>query len=173
MNTEPLHNLLTSLPLLGDTTANQVLLFSPPFLSPTLEEPTYPNYSLPLANLTAPDSPTQFPNFTLLVGPTSSFPEFNFTTKAFVDGSPVTACSLVSRANLTINTKSNPGSAQSSLVLRNSDGWRTQWFMGGLQPVTNYTAFVLQDDTKVSGPINFVTKSGMSPRCLDFVGYMY
>lgn len=33
--------------------------------------------------------------------------------------------------------------------------------MGGLTPSTNYTAYVLLNSTKVSGPIFFSTKSGM------------
>ncbi|EJD00456.1 uncharacterized protein FOMMEDRAFT_142366 [Fomitiporia mediterranea MF3/22] len=158
-DTEPLHQHLNSLPLLGDTTANQVLLFSTSFSPITFEEPTYPNYTLPDANLTVPNPPTQTPNFTLLVGPTNSFPEFNYTTNAFVDGSPITGCALANRPGLTVNTGSNTGNVQTKLVLRDFNGWRTQWLAGGLDPLTNYTAFVLQDNTKVSGPINFVTKS--------------
>jgi len=34
-----------------------------------------------------------------------------------------------------------------------------RWLMGGLTPSTNYTAFVLENNTKVSGPIFFATKS--------------
>jgi calcium channel MID1 len=48
----------------------------------------------------------------------------------------------------------------SSLWLRGpEDGWRMEWLLGGLAPQTNYTTFVIQDGHKVSGPINFVTKS--------------
>ncbi|KAF9443962.1 hypothetical protein P691DRAFT_787313 [Macrolepiota fuliginosa MF-IS2] len=46
------------------------------------------------------------------------------------------------------------------LWLRNlPDGWRTKYFLGGFTPSTNYTAFIIQDSHKVSGPINFLTKS--------------
>ncbi|KAL5514095.1 hypothetical protein ACEPAG_2856 [Sanghuangporus baumii] len=158
---DPLQEYLPTLPLLGDTTSNQALLFSPPFSPMTLEEPKFPNFTLPDANLSAPDSPTQLPNFTLLIGPTGSFPEFNFTTNTFTDGSPVTACSLNNRANFTINTNNNPENVQSSLVLRDQNGWRTQWLVSGLEPLTNYTAFVLQDNVKISGPVNFKTKSAI------------
>ena len=158
---EPMHELLTELPLLGDTTANQALIFSPAFLPQNITEPTYPNYTLPSANNPFPDStksPSVFPNFTLIVGPTAAFPDFNATSETFSDGSPLTACSIKSRGNITIN--SNTSAIDTSLVLRDTKGWRTQWFFSGLQPLTNYTVFVIQDDVKVSGPINIVTKSG-------------
>jgi calcium channel MID1 len=45
------------------------------------------------------------------------------------------------------------------LWLRDQTGWRSQWLVGGLNPATNYTAFVVQDSTKISGPIYFLTKS--------------
>lgn len=149
-----------TLPLLGDTTSNQALIFSPSFSPVSPEKPKFPNFTLPDANLSNPEAPTQVPSFTLLIGPTSSLPAFNFTTNTFTDGSPVTACSLSSRTNFTINTINNPGNVRSSLVLRDRNGWRTQWTVAGLDPLTNYTAFVLQDNVKVSGPINFATKSG-------------
>ena len=54
-----------------------------------------------------------------------------------------------------------------SLWLKDSDGWRSQWLMSDLNPVTNYTAYVIQDNTKVSGPIMFTTKSGeFVPACI-------
>ncbi|KAI6001347.1 hypothetical protein EDD15DRAFT_2158590, partial [Pisolithus albus] len=37
--------------------------------------------------------------------------------------------------------------------------WRLQWFVEGFSPSTNYTAYVIQDRVKVSGPIYFLTKS--------------
>ena len=49
--------------------------------------------------------------------------------------------------------------ANESLWARGNEGFRTQWLMGGLTPFTNYIAFVLQNNTKVSGPIFFMTKS--------------
>ncbi|KAH8113052.1 stretch-activated cation channel Mid1 [Phellopilus nigrolimitatus] len=154
----PLHEQLISLPLLGDTTANQALLFSPSFDVPSPDMPTYPNFTLPIANLTSPTPPNQFPNFTLLVGPIGAFPEFDFIANIFKDGLPVTACALQNLTNLVVNSGSF-GNVKDSLVFRGADGWRTQWLVQGLQPLTNYTVYVIQDGVKVSGPINFVTKS--------------
>ncbi|KAI5981857.1 hypothetical protein EDD15DRAFT_2158798, partial [Pisolithus albus] len=37
--------------------------------------------------------------------------------------------------------------------------FRSQWFVEGLSPSTNYTAYAIQDRVKVSGPIYFLTKS--------------
>lgn len=58
--------------------------------------------------------------------------------------------------------KSSGKIVSESLWLRDEEGWRTQWIIGALNPLTNYTAYVIQDKTKVSGPIFFVTKSRMS-----------
>ena len=41
----PLHKVLNELPLFGDTTSSQALLFSPPFAEPSVPVPTYPNYT--------------------------------------------------------------------------------------------------------------------------------
>ncbi|KAI6161220.1 stretch-activated Ca2+-permeable channel component-domain-containing protein [Pisolithus thermaeus] len=55
---------------------------------------------------------------------------------------------------------SSAGSVElNSVWLRGSGEWRPQWFVGGLSPGTNCTAYVIQDQVKVSGPIYFVTKS--------------
>ena len=83
-----------------------------------------------------------------------------------MDGSPVTACSLRNLAaasqNLTVDSENAIGVVQESLVYRDELGWRTQWIVRGLAASTNYTAFVIEDDVKVAGPIYFATKSGES-----------
>lgn len=138
------YEVLDQLPLLGDTTANQAILFSHAFLPAPIEQPSYPNYTLPPANISAPDVPSHFPNFTLVIAPTS----------AQLSSLPQTACAL-------LNTPSSTGSIISNEPwLRSPEGWRSQWLVAGLSPSTNYTAYVIQDALKVSGPIYFTTKSG-------------
>jgi hypothetical protein len=144
----PLHQHLSTPPLLGDTTSNEAILFSPPFAPAPNEQPTYPNYTLPLANLTLPTPPSS-PNFTLILSPTSSSLAAGLQT----------GCRLAS-------TQSSGNQISQSPWLRDQDGWRSQWLIGGLTPTTNYTAFVIQDSTKVSGPIYLVTKSGKSAHLL-------
>ena len=140
---DPIHEALPILPFFGDTTSNQALLFSPPFETIDNIQPTYPNYTLPAANLSQPPLPATFPNYTLVLSPTSS---------GLANGLQ-TACFLSSQnASGTI--------ANESLWARDDEGFRTQWLMDGLMPSTNYTAFALQSNTKVSGPIFFATKSG-------------
>ncbi|KAF8152295.1 stretch-activated cation channel Mid1 [Crassisporium funariophilum] len=138
----PIHGTLTALPFFGDTTSNQAILSSPPFLKIPLVEPSYPNYTLPAANMLQPSQPTTFPNLTVIISPTS----FG------IANGPRTGCFL--SAQQTSGTIANE-----TLWARDEEGWRRQWLMGGLTPSTNYTAFVLQDTTKVSGPIYFSTKS--------------
>ncbi|KAH7919204.1 hypothetical protein BV22DRAFT_1023395 [Leucogyrophana mollusca] len=144
--TDVMHQVLDTLPLLGDTTSNQVLLFSPPFSPPPIDQPTYPNYTLPPANLSQPSPPSTSPNYTLVLSPSSSS----------LTSLPQTGCSLLS-------TTSSGMQLSQDLWLRDADGWRYQWLMGGLTSVTNYTAYVIQDQTKVSGPIYFATKSAGFP----------
>ena len=137
--------MLSQLPFLGDTTSNQALLFSPPFATPSISAPTYPNYTLPVASLAFTDTPPSSPpNYTLVLSPTSS---------SSLTSGPQTGCFL--------SSQNNTGTiANQSLWLRDEEGWRTQWLLEGLSPSTNYTAYAIQDGTKVAGPIYFATKSG-------------
>ncbi|KAF9236792.1 stretch-activated cation channel Mid1 [Melanogaster broomeanus] len=140
------YGILDQLPQLGDTTANQAILFSHAFYPPTIEQPSYPNYTLPPANLSTPDGPPSTPTFNLVIGPTSSQ----------LSSLPQTACTL-------LNTSSTGSIISNDLWLRDNDGWRSQWLVDGLSPSTNYTAYVIQDQLKVSGPIYFATKSAGFP----------
>ena len=142
--TDPFHEHLSISPLLGDTTSNQALVFSQPFAPAPKDFPSYPNYTLPQANLSFPAAPVS-PNLTLIISPTSSDPPLTSV--------PQTGCRLA-------QTTSTGRQLNQSLWLKDSDGWRSQWLMGDLKPVTNYTAYVIQDNTKISGPIMFTTKSG-------------
>lgn len=147
----PIHQFLDTLPLLGDTTTNQVLLFSPPFSPPSISQPTYPNYTLPSANLTFPSEPSSPPDWALFIAPTSS-PAFASL--------PRTGCAMRAAAGNVGFYKTSSNSE--GLWLRDSDGWRWQWFINGLTPQTNYTVYGVTNGTQVSGPIYFVTKSGGS-----------
>ena len=137
-----MHQIISDSPFLGDTTANQALLFSSPYLPFDIPAPTYPNYTLPPANMSQPDQPTSSPNFTLKI----------FSTSDGLANKPHTACFLQSQV-------SEGSIANETQWARDNQGWRTQWLLGGLTPSTNYTAFLLES-TNVSGPIFFATKSG-------------
>ncbi|KAI0286249.1 stretch-activated cation channel Mid1 [Russula brevipes] len=149
---EPLHAPLADLPFFGDSTANEALLFSPPFLPPpSIPKPTYPNYTLPLANtsLPSPPEPASSPNLTLFLAPLDTE----------LSALPQTACAI--RSRVTSDTRA----AQSALVLeeqpwlRDASGWRREWLVGRLEPLANYSVYAIQDGTRLSGPIYFTTKS--------------
>ena len=140
---DPIHKTLNDLPYFGDTTSNQALVLSHVFAKIDTIEPTYPNYTLPAANMSQPPPPTNPPNMTLVIAPTS----------VGLANGPRTGCFLSAQ-------RSVGNIANESSWARDESGLRTQWLMGGLSPSTNYTAFVLQDTTHVSGPIYFTTKSG-------------
>ncbi|KAI9439426.1 stretch-activated Ca2+-permeable channel component-domain-containing protein [Lactarius psammicola] len=150
--TTPIHAPVSDLPFFGDSTANEALLFSPPFLPPPpAPQPTFPNYSLPQANISLPSAPPSqnSPNFTLFLAPLS----------AGLSALPQTACAV--RAGITSNTQA----AQSAKVLaeqlwmRDELGWRREWLVGQLTPLTNYSVYAIQDGTRLGGPIYFTTKS--------------
>ncbi|EKM51296.1 uncharacterized protein PHACADRAFT_151955 [Phanerochaete carnosa HHB-10118-sp] len=148
----PMHDTMDAFPLLGDTASNQGLLFSPPLAdAPPPNIPTYPNYTLPSANLSYPSAPPSLQvNVSVFVVPTSALASASM---------PLTACAMSSsdiQGSIMID---DTGSANNGLWLKDQDGWRWQWLVSGLQPQTNYTAYVVQNETKVSQPINFVTKS--------------
>ncbi|KAH0835688.1 stretch-activated Ca2+-permeable channel component-domain-containing protein [Lanmaoa asiatica] len=103
------YQVLDQLPLLGDTTSSQAILFSYPFLPVPIEQPSFPNYTLPPANLSIPDVPSAIPNFTLVIAPTS----------AQLSSLPQTVCAL-------LNTPSAGSIAGNGPWLRNSQGWRSQ-----------------------------------------------
>ncbi|KAI0031091.1 stretch-activated cation channel Mid1 [Vararia minispora EC-137] len=142
-----------ALPLFGDTTSNQALLFSPVFAAASIADPSYPNYTLPSPQepfSSASPPPADAQPYTLLISPTT--PPTGSQSLANV---PQTACALrraaVDRVNGTL------ASAQS--WLRGPEGWRTEWFVEGLVPNTNYTAYAIRGGI-VGGPSYFVTKSG-------------
>jgi calcium channel MID1 len=141
----PIHETLDALPLLGDTTSTQSLLFSEAFAPYTPSEPTYPNYTLPAVNSSYPDLPKSIPNFTLALLPTSST---SLLSKS--------ACAIQVLNSSQNVIQSQPGV---STITRGPEGFRTQWIVEGLRASTNYTAFVVQDGTKISRPIFFQTKS--------------
>ncbi|KAI0086798.1 stretch-activated cation channel Mid1 [Irpex rosettiformis] len=150
----PLHEVLDGLPLLGDTTSNQALVFSHPISysnTTQIEDPTYPNYVLPPANISFPSGAPALPiDVTLFVASTSS-PE--------LASLPHTGCAIRAaniKGSQLLATDQTP---DNGLWLRDSEGWRWQWLFTGLTPLTNYTTYVVENGTKVSGPVNFVTKS--------------
>nr|AVM41529.1 Mid [Ganoderma lucidum] len=139
-----------SYPLVGDTTSNQALLFSPPFDPQVVQQSSFPNYTFASANLSLPSPPSSPINHTLIFAQTSSSP---------FKGLPRTICAIRTQQNTRgVTTLSSTQSA--GLWLKNTDGWRWEWFVGGLTPNTNYTAYTLEDgQLAASRPINFVTKS--------------
>ncbi|CAE6497660.1 unnamed protein product [Rhizoctonia solani] len=146
----PVHQRMTQLPLLGDTTATRAIIFSPPFYTPAYKEPSYPNYTFQDAapDLTLPSS-VSAPNATLLI-----FPTANANATVWLTNS---ACALTSKlGGVIINTVTRD-------VHRDLNGWRKQWFVDGLSASTNYSAYVVEDGARVSGPSYLRTKSESFP----------
>ncbi|KAF7312099.1 putative acetate kinase [Mycena indigotica] len=141
-NGVPIHEVISTPPLFGDSTASQALLFSPPFSAPNQQDPTYPKYILPPGNLSAAIPPSNPINFTVIVSPTSNS----------LTSMQQTACML--------KTQNSTGVvAKEGLWMRDSSGWRMEWLFTGLTAKTNYTVYAIESGYKVAGPIFFTTKS--------------
>ena len=139
---------------MGDTTSNQALIFSPAFSPAPIDEPSYPNYTLPSANLSVPEPPSNPSNYSLVFANTSS---------GALQSLPRTTCAIRAVAEQGVRSGIDFLTANQSqgLWLKDPNGWRWQWFIGGLTPRTNYTAYTLQNGMLAAAkPVNFVTKSG-------------
>ncbi|KAF8335333.1 stretch-activated Ca2+-permeable channel component-domain-containing protein [Cantharellus anzutake] len=146
---EQIFDVDTRPPHLGDTTANQALIFSPPFQSIPFDEPTYPEYVLPPANITSSNS-TQPPPQTLLVFQTANISPALAQVSQSACGITEVPGNLLSSGDHPLNT---------TTVLRDYTDYRTQWLFEKLTPSTNYTAYVVTNNSVLSGPLFFVTKS--------------
>jgi calcium channel MID1 len=147
MALDPLHRVLDDPLHLGDTTLNQAILFSPPLANSSKSPSSYPNYTLPAANLSleSPPGPLVASNFSLAIFPTSSSPAGRI---------PRTGCALRAATNGT-------GSILNEMLWQRGDQmWRHEWMIGALTPLTNYTAYGIINGTQISGPTYFMTKSG-------------
>jgi calcium channel MID1 len=137
-------------PFLGDTTFNEAILYSPPLAPSNAAQPLFPNYTLSGTNLTmTPPSGLAALNVSLLLFNTSGAPASSV---------PRTACALRAAA------KSVGQVINETFWLRDADGWRQEWLVGQLLPLTNYTAYAVVNETQVSQPLFFATKSGERPR---------
>lgn len=131
--------------LFGDSTGSQAIFFSPLFESVPITQPEFPNYTLPSAqtpfSVSQPSSP---PQSALILVETSS------------------ASGLLLRSSCALRATSSQGTVtnQTNWIRNETEGWRSKWFVEGLSPGTNYSAFISLDDTNVSGPLYFTTKSG-------------
>jgi hypothetical protein len=153
--TVPIFRRNSTAPLFGDSTATQAIIFSPPFQDAPYDPPSFPNYTLPSANLSdAPPPPTP-PFQSLLVFQTSIIsPVVSQLNQSFCGMLEVPGNLATSGRPLT-----------KTVVLRDVAGWRTQWVLEGLTPSTNYTVFIVENDETVSPPLYFTTKSCASLLC--------
>ncbi|KAF8648884.1 hypothetical protein AX16_006159 [Volvariella volvacea WC 439] len=138
-----LHEVLADPPIFGDSTSTEAILFSHPVLRlPNETQSSFPNYTLQpaLPSLSIPQDTSL--NLSLVIAEATS-----------AIGIPQTACMVVS-----LGTPANVFFNQ-TLWSRDRSVWRSQYLVDGLSPATNYSVYVVQNDTKISGPLFFATKS--------------
>ena len=124
-------------------------MFSPPIAPVETFSPTYPNYTLLPANMSLPPEPESPAEYSLFIAAT--------TSSAFTS-LPRTGCAFRDSAN-NVGQYLTPSDSKGPWP-RDSDGWRWQWFVNGLVPNTNYTVYAVQNETRVTPPVYFSTKSG-------------
>ncbi|WVQ98698.1 hypothetical protein IAU59_005829 [Kwoniella sp. CBS 9459] len=186
----PLNTISPSLPFLGDTTSSLALLFSPLLVSTTRAESSYPNYTLPspqlvfepfasiasdgssdgISRVSSGNSSLSNTNLTLAIVPTASSP-----TNSGLDYS---ICAIRSTLNSTGDLPSDSsgnGNSNGNIVLRTpadepqwssldeEEGYRHFWAVGALTPGTNYSAWVIDQEGVLAGPIWFVMKPESFP----------
>lgn len=161
----PSESISPSAPLLGDTTQNAVLLFSPLLQQAPILQPTYPNYTLPGAQLplvpyAGPSAQTNLTTLSIdlevVVLPTASSP-----TNVGLD---LSSCAIRS-ANQSSSFLASPGNMLVNattqwMTVGGVEGYRTMWVLGGLGAETNYTAWLVDNRGGLSQPIWFTTKQG-------------
>lgn len=168
--TGPLQTLASGTALLGDTTQNAVLLFSPVLLSQPHDQPTYPNYTLPPAQLSLAQSPFSASggnlatdvtglssNLSLVVIPTGSSPTNDGLDNSYcaVQAAGVSTGSVAAAKSMLVNATTQWTS------VGGDEGYKTYWVLGDLEAETNYTAWVVDNQGGMTQPIWFVTKPCM------------
>jgi calcium channel MID1 len=157
MRPGPIHSITTSQPFLGDTTNSTALIFSPLLQDSPHYQPTYPNYTLPPAQLVLPSfssstdnmvSNASFvgpaPNLTLIMVPTGSSPT--------QDGLDHSLCAIRA-ANSSTGSVASPSNM---IVNRTEPSWVAVDGEEG-----NYTAWAYDEDKQsLSPPIWLATKDG-------------
>lgn len=152
----PIHSVAALQPLLGDTIAEESLVMSPVLARVNLSQPTYPNYTLASAFDESVPAPAGLPSMRIILVPTSESP-------ATLGLGHSLASALTAENNT--GTLAN-ATTTNTTFLRHTEGWRWAYLTGGLEPLTNYTAWTVENDDEtgtrgtVSGPILLSTKAG-------------
>ncbi|RSH91307.1 stretch-activated cation channel mid1 [Saitozyma podzolica] len=165
----PIHSITTSQPFLGDTTNSTALIFSPLLQDSPHYQPTYPNYTLPPAQLVLPSfssstdnmvSNASFigpaPNLTLIMVPTGSSPTQDGLDHSLcaIRAANSSTGSVASPSNMIVN-RTEP----SWVAVDGEEGYRQYWVVGNLVSGSNYTAWVYDEDKQsLSPPIWLATK---------------
>lgn len=161
----PYHYISPATVFLGDTTPDTALLLSPLLMTAPQPEPSYPNYTLPRAQMVFDAYPgagsqtnltTLGNNFRPVIVPTVSSP--------INDGLDNSLCAVVT-ANTSTGYVANPANMLINATTRwmsvgGVEGFRTMWVVGGLVAETNYTAWLVDDQGGVTEPMWFSTKEG-------------
>jgi calcium channel MID1 len=171
MRPGPIHSITTSQPFLGDTTNSTALIFSPLLQDSPHYQPTYPNYTLPPAQLVLPSfssstdnmvSNATFvgpaPNLTLIMVPTGSSPTQDGLDHSLcaIRAANSSTGSVASPSNMIVN-RTEP----SWVAVDGEEGYRQYWVVGNLVSGSNYTAWAYDEDKQsLSPPIWLATKDG-------------
>ncbi|WVQ78119.1 hypothetical protein IAT38_000200 [Cryptococcus sp. DSM 104549] len=168
----PLHALTDASPHLGDTTPSSVLLFSPLLAASPQPQPSYPNYTLPGAQLVFPSfdlssdsvslNSSLDTNLTMIVIPTNSSPTaIGLDNSHCAVSALLTANTSLAGENNTILKTDEPG----WMTISGEEGYRHYWVLGGdgFEAGGNYTAWVRDGSGVLSRPAWFAMKQDDFP----------
>ncbi|ORX39834.1 stretch-activated Ca2+-permeable channel component-domain-containing protein [Kockovaella imperatae] len=157
----PIRTVTSSFLFLGDTTSNAVLLFSPLLISDPRAQPTYPNYTLPPAQLPLAPPSARSPqgNLNLIIVPTASSPTgdgLDYSLAAIRRANASTG-HIAASENMIIDALTQ------WVNIGDREGYRTMWVVGNLLADTNYTAWAVDDSGVLTRPMWFATKDSSFP----------
>ena len=98
------------------------------------------------------------PNLTFILVPTTSSPTNDGLDLSLpaVKAANISTGGVANLANMVVNASGTPEWS----AVGDVEGWRIFWVVGGLLAQTNYTAWVMDDNGRLSQPVWFSTKEG-------------
>nr|ODN77362.1 hypothetical protein L203_06303 [Cryptococcus depauperatus CBS 7841] len=160
---DPIYSLSAAYPTLGDTTSSSALIFSPLLYSSPQTQPSYPNYTLPGAQLVIPSASSLMSeslnsslttDLSLILIPTNSSP-----TSLGLDNSVCAINAALNQSSISgVNNTIYQSSEPEWMAIEGREGFRKTWVLEGLQSGTNYTAWLKDGRGVLSRPAWLVTK---------------
>jgi hypothetical protein len=151
--------------MLGDTTATQSLILSPIIAKLNLKQPTYPDYRISSPYPLNDSLPTNVTSMRVIVIPTTESPDAEHESTGSLGNSQCAVLRAEQRTGSIARNTEEIERTEGTLQQR-PEGWRWAFLTGGLEPLVNYTAWVVEETGGHRGtmwqPVMMRTKEGES-----------